>query len=282
MHEWHIDRTRQQLALEGPSLPSYPSYETQDPKKLRAAARPLADEIRRSISAEKSYHGSVDPSTATLPELYAAARQGSADAQHALGRMHALGEGVPINERKADLWLRRAAEQDHGPAQRMLGMLHAETAPNDHALDTDVPGDPVDAYAWLTLSPPATSTTQASLPRSREQWPASHRQMTDAQRCHAREMIDELEASIPHSRAPNGAASRHAVPPPIRSRQAHRPKDRPMEALKRGYALLDRATAWITSPITKRAAAIDTDVSHRRQRGGEDPQRRNRPCGPTG
>ncbi len=55
-----------------------------------------------------------------------AALRGLADAQHALGFLHAIGHGVPRNEAMAVAWFAAAADQDHAAAQHNLGVMYAE------------------------------------------------------------------------------------------------------------------------------------------------------------
>ena len=58
--------------------------------------------------------------------LTKAALQGSAEAQFQLGLMHALGEGVPTDEKASDAWFMKAAAQGHVDAQVILGLGYQE------------------------------------------------------------------------------------------------------------------------------------------------------------
>ena len=55
--------------------------------------------------------------------LRQAAEAGHAQAQYRLGIMHANAEGVQLDYSSAANWLRRAADQDLGHAQSLLGWV---------------------------------------------------------------------------------------------------------------------------------------------------------------
>jgi TPR repeat protein len=71
------------------------------------------------------------------------AEQGKASAQHRLGRMYEIGQGVPGNYVEAAKWYRLAAEQGHAGAQLYLADLYYA--------GEGVPRDYVQAYMWFNL-----------------------------------------------------------------------------------------------------------------------------------
>ncbi len=60
--------------------------------------------------------------------LLSSAEDGSPDAQYRLAMLYIEGEEVPQDYSLAEKWLRRAAEKDHLPAKRELGILMASGA----------------------------------------------------------------------------------------------------------------------------------------------------------
>lgn len=58
-----------------------------------------------------------------LEELTPLATKGNAKAQHLLGKMNSLGQGMPQNKKEAARWFHLAAEQGLAEAQAMLGYL---------------------------------------------------------------------------------------------------------------------------------------------------------------
>jgi Sel1 repeat len=75
---------------------------------------------------------------------YAAAIQGNADAQAALGTLYAKGEGVPRSDTYAFQWFLRAAEQNHAQAQLALSGMFAN--------GQGVARHDVLAYKWAYLA----------------------------------------------------------------------------------------------------------------------------------
>lgn len=57
-------------------------------------------------------------------ETMVAAKQGHAYAQHNLGVMYHIGDGVPKNEAEAVKWFRKAADQGNAYAQFNLGSMY--------------------------------------------------------------------------------------------------------------------------------------------------------------
>ncbi len=83
--------------------------------------------------------------SATLAALRARARQGDAGAQTRLGLRYLGGHGVPQDIGQGMVWLRKAAEAGHAPAQFVVGVM---------VLGGQYPGaqgpDPARAADWLT------------------------------------------------------------------------------------------------------------------------------------
>lgn len=78
--------------------------------------------------------------SAALKEFKRLAAKGNAEAQSALGFMHASGTGVPQDYKKAAGWYRKAAEQGHVGAQSNLGVMYAN--------GQGVPQDDREAAEW--------------------------------------------------------------------------------------------------------------------------------------
>ncbi len=70
-----------------------------------------------------------------LREFRPLAEQGDAAAQHNLGLMYHIGQGVTQDYAKAVKWYRKAAEQGDAKAQHNLGFMYqnAKGVPDDHA-----------------------------------------------------------------------------------------------------------------------------------------------------
>jgi S1-C subfamily serine protease len=79
-----------------------------------------------------------------LAALTKKAEQGNASAQLNLGRMYAIGEGVPKDASKALEWNQKAAAQGDASAQFNLGLMYN--------YGKGVPKDLVMAYAWLNIA----------------------------------------------------------------------------------------------------------------------------------
>ena len=98
-----------------------------------------------SLSALSAPVHAQEPSAAQeLADLRAKAEAGDTSAQFTLGRMYAIGEGVPQDAAEAVRWFRLAAEQSYAPAQYILGFIH----------DTGegVPEDAAEAVRWFRLA----------------------------------------------------------------------------------------------------------------------------------
>jgi len=74
--------------------------------------------------------------SATDPQLRAAAEQGDARSQYQLGLAYLDGKGVPKSKEDGKQWIRKAAEQGYTDAQATMGMLAltANGAPDAEAL----------------------------------------------------------------------------------------------------------------------------------------------------
>lgn len=70
--------------------------------------------------------------------------RGHAEAQHWIGHMYAMGEGVHRNDAESTRWFRRAAEQGHDAAQGALG--------DAYMFGWGVREDLVLAYKWKLLA----------------------------------------------------------------------------------------------------------------------------------
>lgn len=81
---------------------------------------------------------------AALKIWKAQAIEGDPDAQHNLGNMYSLGQGVPHDDMEAVKWCRRAAEQGYLPAQYNLGIRYqgGEGLPQDYT----------EAVKWFRLA----------------------------------------------------------------------------------------------------------------------------------
>lgn len=84
-------------------------------------------------------YGQGDHETA-MAELRPLAEEGIAEAQHFLGLMYLLGQGVAEDGYQASTWFLKAAEQGHGYAQLRLARIY------DNGLG--VPPHDADAVAW--------------------------------------------------------------------------------------------------------------------------------------
>jgi len=88
-----------------------------------------------------------EPGTAEeidLEELKSRADQDDADAQFHLGEMYEEGRGLPMDERRAAWWYRKAAVQGHADAQCSLGVMYAS--------GRGVVQDDVEAVKWYRLA----------------------------------------------------------------------------------------------------------------------------------
>ena len=79
-----------------------------------------------------------------IAEFHKAAQKGNIAAQHNLGYLYLIGNGVPQDYAEAVKWLRLASEQGFARAQSRLGLLYAN--------GQGVPQDYVEAYKWFSLA----------------------------------------------------------------------------------------------------------------------------------
>src|SRR5262245_7188901 len=104
------------------------------PWPRRSSREPLREDFAKLVSAK-------------LEALHGAAQEGDANAQYRLGWIYAARllafrhYADPVESMK---WLRRAAEQGHAGAQKILGRNYARA--------NGVPPDYVEAYKWLSLA----------------------------------------------------------------------------------------------------------------------------------
>lgn len=68
-----------------------------------------------------------------LREYRLSAEQGDARAQLALGLMYGKGEGAAKDDKQADIWIRKAAEQGYVDAQSTLGSIYYNRSDNRQA-----------------------------------------------------------------------------------------------------------------------------------------------------
>ena len=96
---------------------------------------------------------------AALSEIRPLAEQGHAEAQHFLGKMYRLGDGVAKDYAEAVKWHRKAAEQGYLPAvQWLVGLYYWGNPLND------VPRDYAETIKWLRIAAEqGVSDSQASL-----------------------------------------------------------------------------------------------------------------------
>lgn len=100
-------------------------------RRWHHAARHLAAALLLGALSSMSHAGLKEASMAyrqanyesALKELTPLATTGNAAAQHLLGQMNSLGQGMPQNKKEAARWFHLAAEQGLAPAQAMLGYL---------------------------------------------------------------------------------------------------------------------------------------------------------------
>jgi TPR repeat protein len=97
-----------------------------------------------------------------------AALQGKADAQYVLGAMYYTGNSVPQDQKVAVSWFRKAAEQGHAEAQHALGLMYRYHV-------AGIPQDVVIAYMLWNLA--AASGNKNAI----EQRASISRQMTQEQ-----------------------------------------------------------------------------------------------------
>ncbi len=105
------------------------------------------------------------------------AEQGSLPAMNILGRIYALGAGVPQDYAEALKWLRKAAEQGFALSQIYLGDMYNK--------GQGVPQDYVEAHKWMNL---AAAQGDKDAAKSRD---AFARKMTPAQIAEAQRLARE-------------------------------------------------------------------------------------------
>jgi len=115
---------------------------------------PSAHDLDILRSEARSYeHGegvAKDPLRAA--SLYCdGARYGDAEAQFSLGWMYANGRGVEHSDELAAYFFKLAAEQGHGPAQKMLRFVGQTTAPMPKCME--VFAVEIEDEAYQTVSP---------------------------------------------------------------------------------------------------------------------------------
>lgn len=114
-HPWDPDRVAEGVA-----------YEAIEPVALKACRSALEDHpaslrLAYQLGRALERHGYAG---AALAHLRQAAEAGYAQAQYALGLLHAEGDGIPRDDAEAARWWRCAAARDHGPALAALELAH--------------------------------------------------------------------------------------------------------------------------------------------------------------
>jgi hypothetical protein len=75
------------------------------------------------------------------------AKSGDAEAQYVLAQSYLTGVGIPKDPKQGLEWLRKAADQDHPPAQLALWVMYREGF-----RPADIPKDPKQGLKWLQRS----------------------------------------------------------------------------------------------------------------------------------
>jgi len=153
-----------------------------------------------------------------LQSLQRQAAQGDAEAQNKLGKLHFLGQSVPLNNTTAREWFEKSAVQGNADAQNNLGFLY-DKAQGDYAKAREwyekaaaqrhaaaqsnlgwmyangqgVPQDYVRAYMWWSLAA-AHSTGKGKEEESEESiLDKLARRMTPAQVAEAQRLLQQCQ-----------------------------------------------------------------------------------------
>ena len=100
----------------------------------------------------QAYLGAMHANGEGVPQDFAeaeiwyrkAAEQNDADTQYQLGSMYSIGLGIPKDHAEAARWVRKAAEQGFAKAQNHLG--------SSYVTGEGVPKDYVSAHMWFDLA----------------------------------------------------------------------------------------------------------------------------------
>jgi TPR repeat protein len=191
--------------------------------KARNSARMRQQQIQQQIRQQALTFQSIEEMVSRgndawkrgdFPEAFRqfmpAAEHGNPAAQHRIGVMYALGQGVEQDYAEATRWFRKAAEQGHGEAQFSMGLryfLGQSVAQDDkeaarwfrlaaeqgigmaasvlaelYAKGRDVPQDFVQAYMWLSVAGDQIEPTQVSVTLSDLEKKLTPDQLAEAQR----------------------------------------------------------------------------------------------------
>jgi len=85
---------------------------------IACQSQPTADNLTQAQEYYKTEQYQL-----AAKELLPLAKQGSPDAQYALGYLYYNGLGVPQNEKMGRDWIRLAAKQNYVPAKQALWLL---------------------------------------------------------------------------------------------------------------------------------------------------------------
>jgi TPR repeat protein len=123
---------------------------------------------------------------ADIEALRVKANAGDADAQRDLGPMYYLGEVVPLGNRQAISWFRKAAKQGDADAQWSLGHAYY----NGQGVSQDY----VETYKWLNLA--ASGASAENQTRYAEFRDARAKEMTPAQIAEAQKLAREWRSAF--------------------------------------------------------------------------------------
>jgi TPR repeat protein len=86
-------------------------------------------EISTKVQSNKTViPAKVQYNELNIEELKCLAQKGDAEAQYRIGQKYAIGQDIPQDQAEAFLWYKKAAEQDHKPAQAAIVPILQELA----------------------------------------------------------------------------------------------------------------------------------------------------------
>jgi TPR repeat protein len=104
----------------------------------------LTECTKQTPAPAKLYQLASEGDTGALKQLTALADSGNSRAQERLGRLYAVGEGVPKDASRATVWWRKAAEGGNADAQYSVGLMYED--------GTGVSKDSAQALMWFRKS----------------------------------------------------------------------------------------------------------------------------------
>ena len=163
--------------------------ENQDIEQFRQAAEQGDAEAQNALGrAYAEGQGVAEDDREAVKWYRKAAKQGHPKAQFRLGTAYGFGYGVRENYRKARKWYRKAAEQDPAQAQLSLGKVYDDD-------EDGVPKDYVKAYAWYILAAAQGNKEASELKDSLRE------KMTAAQLTAAQDLAAEFREHIESSKS---------------------------------------------------------------------------------